>query len=493
MSDTQQFKLPDVGEGLTEAEIVAWHVSVGDKVEVNDTLVDIETAKSIVELPSPFGGFVHQLLVEPGTTVPVGTPLIIIGETQAASGGTPDPVSTAAGQVVEADPAAPATERAPSAEPPVTAEEEKPQVLVGPGPKEAAARQRRLGARRAVAPPRAEGPVAGPLAASVGAAEPAAPARGEASDTAGRSSTNPARATPPVRFLAKQLGVDIDELALSVGGVITREHVAQAATTPALDQAGTATHGADISFSTPRVDVRPAEGERETRIPVKGVRKVTAAAMAQSAFTAPHVTEWLTVDMTRTMELVRRLKADPAWAEVRMNPLVMVAKAYLLALRCFPEINASWDEDRQEIVVKHYINLGIAAATPRGLLVPNIKDAHLMDIRGLAEALADLVAVARSGKTQPADMANGTVTITNIGALGVDAGTPILNPGESAILAFGAVRTQPWVVNDRIEIRDVTTLAMSFDHRLVDGALGSNVLARTGEILTDPASALLYG
>jgi pyruvate dehydrogenase E2 component (dihydrolipoamide acetyltransferase) len=281
-----------------------------------------------------------------------------------------------------------------------------------------------------------------------------------------------------VRLLARRLGVDLQSLA--VVGPITRADVERAAAQAA--SAGTA---------APQGPASLREG-RETRVPVKGVRKATAAAMVRSAFTAPHVTEWLAVDMTNTMRLVRELKAERAWQGVRVTPLLFVARAFLLAVRTFPEVNASWDDETNEIVYKDYVNLGIAAATPRGLLVPNIKDADGMDLRTLSGALDELIARARAGRSQPAEMANGTVTITNIGALGVDAGTPILNPGESAILAFGAVRPQPWVVNGQICVREVTQLAMSFDHRLVDGELGSQVLAQTGELLQDPRRALLY-
>ncbi|MFI5426576.1 2-oxo acid dehydrogenase subunit E2 [Aeromicrobium sp. UC242_57] len=214
--------------------------------------------------------------------------------------------------------------------------------------------------------------------------------------------------------------------------------------------------------------------------------------MVQSAFSAPHVTEWLTVDVTRTMDMVKRLKADREWQGVRLTPLVFVARAFLLAIRRFPDINVSWDEQAQEIVHKHYVNLGIAAATPRGLIVPNIKDCHEFDVTGLAHAIDTLVQTARSGKTPPEDMSRGTITITNIGALGVDAGTPILNPGEAAILALGAVRDTPWVVDGQIVPRKTTQLAMSFDHRLVDGAVGSQVLAEVGRLLSDPGETFLF-
>ena len=159
-------------------------------------------------------------------------------------------------------------------------------------------------------------------------------------------------------------------------------------------------------------------------------------------------------------------------------------------MRKYPGINARWDEAAQEIVEPHYVNLGLAAATPRGLLVPNIKDADALDLRGLADAVEELVTTARSGKTSPEQMSLGTITITNIGALGVDAGTPILNPGEAAILAFGNVRDMPWVVDGEIQVRKVTQLALSFDHRLVDGELGSNVLTTVGRLLADPAEAV---
>jgi pyruvate dehydrogenase E2 component (dihydrolipoamide acetyltransferase) len=233
-------------------------------------------------------------------------------------------------------------------------------------------------------------------------------------------------------------------------------------------------------------------GERETRVPIKGVRKSTAQAMVSSAFTAPHVTEWITVDVTRTIRFVDRLRQHAGFRDVRVSPLLVVAKAVCLAARRTPEVNATWDESAQEIVLKHYVNLGIAAATPRGLMVPNVKDADALSLRELAEALGELTRVAREGKTQPADMSGGTFTITNVGVFGVDSGTPILNPGETGILAFGAVRKQPWVVRGRVRPRDVTTLALSFDHRVVDGAQGSRFLADVATILEDPASALLF-
>jgi pyruvate dehydrogenase E2 component (dihydrolipoamide acetyltransferase) len=285
-------------------------------------------------------------------------------------------------------------------------------------------------------------------------------------------------AKPPVRKLARDLGIDITLVRPSgPGGIVTREDVETFRTAAAQP--------------TPAV-VEPVAGGRETRLPVRGVRRATAQAMVASAFTAPHVTEWVQVDVTRTMKLVERLREDREFAGVKVSPLLLVARALLVAVRRNPGVNASWDEQAQEIVLKHYVNLGIAAATPRGLVVPNIKDADAMSLRQLADALAGLVATAREGRTAAADMAGGTVTITNVGVFGIDAGTPILNPGESAILAFGQVRKLPWVHKGKVRPRWVTTLALSFDHRLVDGDLGSRTLADLAAVLEDPGRALVW-
>ena len=229
------------------------------------------------------------------------------------------------------------------------------------------------------------------------------------------------------------------------------------------------------------------------RIPIKGVRKMTAQAMVSSAFTAPHVTEFITVDVTRMMKLVDRLRADREFRDVKVSPLLVVAKALIIASRRHPGINATWDEAAQEIVVKNYVNLGIAAATPRGLMVPNIKDADQMSLLQLADAMANLISTAREGKTQPAEMAGGSITITNVGVFGVDTGTPILNSGEAAILCFGTIRQMPWVVKGKIKPRWVTQLGLSFDHRLVNGDLGSRFLADIAAILHDPSQALVWG
>jgi 2-oxoisovalerate dehydrogenase E2 component (dihydrolipoyl transacylase) len=483
----QQFPLPDAGEGLTEAEIVAWHVAVGDQVTVNQTIVEIETAKSLVDLPSPWTGVVTRIMVEPGQTVDVGTPIIEVDTdpegTPADDGGPHEPSQAGieGGAVEHGHRGRP--NRHEGVEPGGSDEIE-------------AARDGRAGDGvpevvpvPAQTTPEAEPePVREPVLVGYGLAETGS-ARRERSDPAPGNRPH-ALAKPPVRKLARELGVDLDSVSpTGPGGIVTRE-----------DVLGRAAQAEARTLATYPGDDAPwlASGTvssdgRQTRVPVKSVRKRTAEAMVASAFSAPHVTVFHTIDVTKTMKLVERLRADREFADVRVTPLLIAAKALLLAVRRHPEINGSWDEKTQEIVYKHYINLGIAAATPRGLVVPNMKDAHRLSLKELAVALADLTGTARSGKTTPGDMSDGTITITNVGVFGIDSGTPILNPGEAAILAFGAIREQPWVHKGKIKIRHVTQLALSFDHRLVDGELGSRVLADVARVLHDPAQGLVWG
>ena len=400
----KDFALPDLGEGLTESEIVEWHVAVGDRVTLNQPLADVETAKAIVQLPSPFEGVIGALYAEPGATVRVGAP--IVGFESAAK-----PV---------ADAAEPSADRAPSRS------VERNPVLVGYGaPVDTGARPQR---KR-----RVDHPVF-------------VPARGAA------------LSTPPVRKLAHDLGVDLSQLHGSgEGGAVTREDVVAA---------GSGT----------------TSGDR--RIAVRGVRKATAAAMVSSAFTAPHVTEFLTVDVTRSAELVARLRD----AGHRASLLAVVAKALCLAVRRNPTLNSRWEQT--EIVEFDAVHLGIAVATPRGLLVPVIRDAHTLALAELTDAVAELAATARAGQTTPGALTGGTISISNVGVFGVDAGTPILNPGEAAILATGAVRRLPWEFEGGIALRDVMTLSLSFDHRLVDGEQAARFLTDVGRVLVDPATVL---
>ncbi|MGI9084206.1 MAG: dihydrolipoamide acetyltransferase family protein [Aeromicrobium sp.] len=471
-----EFKLPDVGEGLTEAEIVTWRVAIGDTVKVNDIIVDIETAKSIVELPSPYAGVVTALLVEEGKTVPVGTPIIAIGDREAADAFN----STAtAGAIVDG--------KESTVEPAETDEavtEERQPVLVGYGP-----RAGEVSRRRKLSAPLPEEPAADDeIAPLSGEAEVESGPEVEPVETTTRPTVH-ALAKPPVRKLARDLGIDLADVP-SEGPVVTRADVEAYAAKPASPSLSVpATREASRPMSPTLTG--PVEGD--VRIPIKGVRKWTADAMVASAFTAPHVTEWVTVDASRTVDLVERLRRDRAFADVRVSPTLIVAKAVCLAMRRTPELNAHWDGDNQEIVLKRAVNLGIAAATERGLVVPNITGADRMTMLELAQALDHLTATARAGKVQPSDLSGGTFTITNVGVFGVDAGTPIINPGESGILAVGAIDRRPWVgENDEIVARWVTTLALSFDHRIVDGEQGSRFLADVAAILRDPATALTY-
>jgi len=541
MSELKQFKLPDVGEGLTEADIVKWHVQPGDKIAINQIIVEIETAKAVVELPSPYEGVVAGLLVPEGETADVGTPIISVevgpdagseqppapaAEPAAPTGSTPAPgdLPVAPSGSTAADLVPPLPEG--GSEPGIHGtlapkEDERQAVLVGYGVKPGSTRRRPRKAATAgatgaaavrAAPAASSAPdtPAAPAASSApdtpaAPAAPDTPARGAASATPGRAAAAvapaPASSTPggpatsgngasvlakpPVRKLAKDLGIDLSRLeGTGPGGSITRDDVQSAA------QAEDTAEPADAAALPEFAPV--TAGAREERIPIRGVRKHTAAAVAGSAFTAPHVTEFLQIDVTETMAATARLRALPEFTGVRMSPLVLVARALMVAVARHPMINSTWDEDSQEIVVRHYVNLGIAAATDRGLVVPNIRDAHALSLPGLARALAELAETARAGKATPADLRGGTITITNVGVFGVDTGTPILTPGQAAILAFGQVKDAPWVHQGQLAVRKVTTLALSFDHRIVDGDLGSAVLRDIGAMLEDPLRMLAW-
>ena len=498
---SQIFPLPDVGEGLTEAEILSWKVAVGTEVAINDVLVEIETAKSVVELPSPFAGTVEALLVAEGETVEVGTPIISI------SGGDNAPATPAA---------------------PAAAEAESGTALVGSGPK-ADAVKRRARKRPASASQPAQA-AAAPVAPAVQAPVAHTPAdsanrnQGLLSELAERASRfventplnsvvqrlahepiaaqtpapaqdsapaptlapeqvphRPTLAAPPVRLAAKELGVDLAHVtATGARGQVTKQ-----------DLMNYVAHLKDVQHSGARQPFwqgATTPGDRIERVPVRGVRKATAKAMVASAFSAPHVSIFVDVDASRTMEFVKRLKKSRHFEGVKVTPLLVLAAAVIWAAERNPQVNATWTDS--EIQIKHYMNLGIAAATPRGLMVPNIKDAQELSLRELAIALNNLTTRAREGKTQPAEMANGTLTITNIGSLGIDTGTPIINPGEVAIVAFGTIKQKPWVVDGEVIPRWVTTLGGSFDHRVVDGDLSARFMADVAAILEEPALLL---
>ncbi len=495
-----KFTLPDVGEGLTEAEIVSWKVKAGDTVAINDVICEIETAKSLVELPSPFAGTVTELLVPEGVTVEVGTPIISVTD------------------AVEAAPKAAAPAPAPAAELPLygklevqTSDAGGPASgpLVGSGPKADAVKRRpRLAATPPAVPSAGPATPVPPAAAGAAAGIPAAveshdiwisPAASAEADTpAGQPErptlggaitglVNKVLAKPPVRKIARDLGIDLaDVIPTGARGEVTREDLVsyQAQRDAEVDQA-------DSFWGK---SGRPQE-HRIERIPVKGVRKATAKAMVESAFAAPHVSIFVDVDASRTMEFVKRLKASRDFEGIKVSPLLILAKAVIWAAARNPSVNATWVDnpdgsDSAEIHVKHFMNLGIAAATPRGLMVPNIKNAQDLSLKELALALNDLAVTARAGKTQPAQMQGGTLTVTNIGALGIDTGTPIINPGEVAIVAFGTIKQKPWVLDGEVIPRWITTLGGSFDHRVVDGDLSARFMADVAAILEEPALLL---
>lgn len=474
MSRIKEFNLPDLGEGLTEGEILAWLVKVGDTITQNQPIVEVETAKAAVEIPAKWAGQVTRIFYEAGTTVEVGSPIIAI-DTDPGAGPieslpTPSAASLAAVEIAPVEG---------SVEPGLIggpAPGGRTAVLVGYGPKTTVAKRR---ARKddvpvAAAPPARMAPAPAPVAVPVPA---------PASNNGGPTTSGSVLAKPPVRKLARDLGVDLVALAgTGPQGSITRDDV------HAARSGGTET--ATVTTASARV-MASFGPDREQRIPIKGVRKLTAENMVASAFSAPHVTEFLAVDMTRTMKALERLRTRPEWREARVSPLLLVAKAAMTAIERHPMINSTWSGSTNEIVVKEYVNLGIAAATERGLIVPNIKDAGRLSLRELADAMTGLVQTAKTGKTQPTDMSGGTFTITNVGVYGIDTGTPILPPGESAILALGAVREMPWVHKGKIKVRQVTTLGLSFDHRVIDGELGSKFLRDIGTFLTDPEGALL--
>lgn len=433
------FPLPDVGEGLTEAEIVQWRVKPGDHVAVNQIVCEIETAKSLVELPSPFEGVVHELLAAEGDTVQVGVPIISV---QGEGGEAPVPADSGVTEVVVDVESSVSDE---SAEPAV-----KNLVGYGTGPSVPASRRRRQAS-----------PSEAPVVAAV---------RVEAPATDGIAVI----AKPPIRKLAKDLGVDLATVtATGAAGEVVREDV--------IRHAGQATVFKNIE--TPKWPEN-----REDRIPVKGVRKAIAQAMVKSMFSAPHVSVFVDVDATRTMDFVKRLKASPDFAGIKVSPLLVMVKAMIWAVQRNPTVNSTWTDD--EIIVHHFVNLGVAAATPRGLIVPNVKEAHTLSLRELAMALEKLTLTAREGKTTPEEMSGGTITITNLGSFGVDTGTPILNPGEVSIVALGTIKPKPWVVNGEIRARMVTTVAASFDHRVVDGDVASKFVADVASVMEEPALLL---
>ena len=450
----RDFRLPDLGEGLTDAEVVRWLVTEGDSISLNQPIVEVETAKAMVEIPAPYAGTITRLHAKEGDSVEVGSPLISVDTGEPAAGGNGSGPAAEAGPAVEDAPAG----------------ESGQAHLVGPGERPQV-RRRRPGARGG--PDGATGPGGGTGPGRDGGATTAPPAAARAAAAA------PARpmATPPVRKYAKDRGIDLAELeGTGKEGRITREDVDRALET----------EPEPLEAPAAAAVARVSRDRVERTIPVTGTRKQIAAAMVASKFSIPHVTEFLTVDATNLMALRARLKALPAAADVRVTPLAIIARAVCAAVRQYPLMNSSWDEQSSQIVVKEYVNLGIATDTRTGLLVPNVKDADMLGILDLAREIARVSGLARERRAGVADLTGGTITITNVGGFGVETGTPIINKPECAIIATGIIAARPWVVDGELAVRQLMTTSVSFDHRIVDGAYAARFLATLRDLVEDP-------
>lgn len=457
------FVLPDVGEGLVEAEIVTWKVAVGDVVELNQPLVDIETAKAVVELPSPFAGTVVTLHANVGDVVEVDKPLVTFEVAGDA------PTSTLVGE-------APSIASAPEAG--------HQAVLVGYGVSNEEAVITRTHRRQVP-----------------GAPAPIAEVRETTPVASGVAATSSPRSTPPVRLYAKQHGVDLSVVpATGRDGVITREDVDRAlGAAPVSGPSGVtpkraAPTGPNVTSRFVGRDLEAwSTGPLEERIPVKGVLRSMSDAMTQSALNIPRAAVWNRVDATRTVELLESLKRQPGLSGVRLSPLTIIALAVCDVARHYPGVNSNFDVAAGEVVIRRSVNLGIAADTPRGLVVPNIKGADRMDLVEMAQSLTALVEKARSGTTTPNEMLGTSISITNVGPFGVDAALPVIPPGTGAILGVGQIARRPWVVGEDVVPRHVVELTLAFDHRHIDGALASQVIAHIGRFLEDPAAAIIAG
>lgn len=505
-----EFRMPDAGEGLTEAEVVAWHVAIGDVVAVNQVLLEVETAKAVVELPSPYAGTVRELLAAPGDVVPVGTPIVRIEDDQPApapadhrptgtgsgpgsgpgSGQTgPEPGVRPVGHAGPAVPTAPvneafgpefgtrsvvpsrtapevATPERPAEEPAAAsgaapaAQESRQSVLVGYGVRAGSAPHR----RPRTTPHGAERPEAGPPGT------PARPVRygglEQARAVEQRLADRAVLAKPPVRRLARDLGIDLRAVTpTGPGGSITHDDVTRAS----------------ADTGSPEV------------VRLSHVDRAMAEAMTRSAASAVQVTEWVDVEVTAMAALIRAARRDPRFADVPVTPLTFAALGLVRAAVAYPKVNSTLDETGTNLLMHRGVHLGIAVDSPRGLLVPHIRHAERLGLVELAEQVGSLVATARAGRSSPSQLRGSTITLTNVGVFGVDAGTPIIYPDQVAILALGRVLARPWVVDGQVVARDVVTLALSFDHRVVDGALGSRVLRSVADFMADPATALALG
>lgn len=464
MGQVRDFLLPDLGEGLESGEIVAWNVDVGDRVELNQEICDVETAKAVVSIPCPFAGTVVERFGEVGEELEVGQPLVRIDvEKVASADAVPDEIAEQLEEEVEAPAARDVTEG--EGKP----RGERESVLVGYGAPTGASSRRRRGGGKLKEP-------AGPGDGAGGNGEVARPL-----------------AKPPVRKLAKDLGVDLATVApgSGEGGVITREDVRAAAegVAPAREAAPAARELEVEAVGVGFRGRRPGEV-----IPIQGIRKRIVAKMVESRTKIPEATTEVTVDCTRTWDLARDL-TDQAAAEgsdVRITAFTLVARAAVLALRRFPTLNAILDEDANEIRLLEPIHLGIAVDTDRGLLVPVVKHAERRSTLELARELNRVVLAARDASIAPGDLTGGTFTVNNYGALGNDRGDPIINHPEAAILGVGAMNERPWVVDGELAVRRTVTLTVAFDHRICDGGEAGRFVAYVGALVEEPSRILLH-
>jgi 2-oxoisovalerate dehydrogenase E2 component (dihydrolipoyl transacylase) len=415
--EVRDFLLPDLGEGLEDAEVVTWHVAPGDHVGQNQTLVEVNTAKALVEIPSPWPGVVETLHAAEGELVNVGAPLVSIRVEGAAAESDPK-VETAASE-----------------------DEAKPKrqaVLVGYGVEE-------------------EEPSVRP------------PAPGERRGA--REGRAPVAASPPVRRLAKEMGIELGSVeATGPGGRVTREDVLRAAQTTTGP-----TETSELAES--------GEAAGGRRVPVRGIRRLIAEKLTRSIRDIPQVTTFLTVDATELMALREEIASESG---ERVTPLPIVVRALVEVCKAHPKLNSSFDADASEIVLHDRYRVGIATDTDKGLLVPVVHDANQYGVVELSREIARLVETARSGKASPEDMTGGTVTVTNVGTFGAEFGTPIINPPEAAILALGVIEPRALVVDGVVQARPACTLSLAFDHRVMDGAEAGRGLKELGDFLEDP-------
>ncbi|MFD8010438.1 dihydrolipoamide acetyltransferase family protein [Streptomyces sp. NPDC058955] len=465
MAQVLEFKLPDLGEGLTEAEIVRWLVDVGDVVAIDQPVVEVETAKAMVEVPCPYGGVVTARFGEEGTELPVGAPLLTVAVGASADAGT-----AASVPAPEAEPAEAAV-----------SSEYSGNVLVGYGTAGPAARRRRIRPQTpavahptpnaTVGPPTTAGPLAG---AGTVAAAPAAPAVSEGPV---------AVISPLVRKLARDRGLDLREVRGSgPEGLILRADVERALTareTPAV----TAPAAALAPAAAPATGTAPA-GER---IPLRGVRGAVADKLSRSRTEIPDATCWVDADAT---ELMAARAAMNAAGGPKISLLALLARICAHALARFPELNSTVDTAAREIVRLPGVHLGFAAQTPRGLVVPVVRDAGNRTAESLTEEFARLTESARQGTLTPADLTGGTFTLNNYGVFGVDGSTPIINHPEAAMLGVGRIIPKPWVHQGELAVRQVVQLSLTFDHRVCDGGTAGGFLRYVADCVEQPAVLL---